>query len=561
MPTADAILAELQRRRNEQQRQADARPKYLEELLTDPRYFGLTTASALQRAVCRMIDGLPLGTLGDLEVVRSALGGAVGSLPGARPDEVVLLSAIRCGKSLIAAALALEASQNCDLRGLGPGEIPRYSIVSRNIDLARVILGHLVGNIMAKPELRRLLVSDPTSDTVEVRHPSGRTVEIKIVAGATAGASLVARWSAGCTFDEAPRMVGVEAGAINLDHMRSAVLGRLLPGAQIAYIGSPWAPMGPVYQMFLEHFGRPSSAVVVIKAPGKDMRPDYWTEARSEKLRKSDADVHRTDCLAEFADPDTALLSSVDLGRCIRTVRDIPRVWGQSYVAAMDPGTRGNSWTLVIGTRTTATILWRDPKTGVEVHRVTPKLSIVLARQWTGSKASPLSPRKVLAEIYEVLTAYGLHEAWSDQYSGDALRDLARECGPGNTGFDLLLSTADERKKLARYKNLATRVADTQLDLPPDPYVRADLLGIRKRVQQGGGVSIVLPKTADGRHCDYAPAITLALSLYLDEPDTSVEPPRPGTPEWIVLEAGREEREDEEAVLAAEKRDYWESDG
>lgn len=556
MPSADAILAELQRRRDEQQRAADARPKTLEELLTDSRYFGLVTASPLQRAVCRIIDGLPLGPLAELEVVRNAVGGAVSALPQTRPDEVALLSAIRCGKSLIAAALALEASQICDLRGLGPGEVPRYSIVSVHIDLARVILAHLVGNIMAKPELRRLLIGEPTSDSVIIRHPSGRPVEIKIVAGATAGATLVARWSAGCAFDEAPRMIGAEAGAINLDHMRSAVLGRLLPGAQIAYIGSPWAPTGPVYQMVLENFGRPSRAMVVMKAPGRDMRPDYWTAERSEKLRKHDADVHRTDCLAEFADLESALLSSIDVERCMRTVRDLPRVWGQSYVAAMDPGTRGNSWTLVVGTRTTATVLWRDPKTGVEVQRVTPKLQIVMARQWTGSKAAPLSPRKVLAEQAEVLQLYGLREAWSDQYSGDALRDLAAECG-----LSLLLSVADERKKLARYKSLATRVADVQLDLPPDPYVRSDLLGIRKRVTQTG-IQIVLPKTADGRHCDYAPAITLALSLYLDEPDaTVVEPPKPGTPAWAVLEAAREEREDEEAVLAAERREYWEDDG
>jgi hypothetical protein len=41
---------------------------------------------------------------------------------------------------------------------------------------------------------------------------------------------------------------------VNLDHQRSSVLGRLLPNAQALYIGSPWAPFGPVYDAVTEHW-------------------------------------------------------------------------------------------------------------------------------------------------------------------------------------------------------------------------------------------------------------------------------------------------------------------
>ena len=50
----------------------------------------------------------------------------------------------------------------------------------------------------------------------------------------------------------------------------------------------------------------------------------------------------------------------------------------QEYVAAMDPATRSNSWTLVIATR-------------VENKRI-----IVLARQWTGTKIAPLNSVEVM---------------------------------------------------------------------------------------------------------------------------------------------------------------------
>ena len=45
----------------------------LERLLMSPAAFGLTTASPLQRAVCRIIDGLPLGDLASCAEVRAAV--------------------------------------------------------------------------------------------------------------------------------------------------------------------------------------------------------------------------------------------------------------------------------------------------------------------------------------------------------------------------------------------------------------------------------------------------------------------------------------------------------
>lgn len=41
--------------------------------------------------------------------------------------------------------------------------------------------------------------------------------------------------------------------------------------------------------------------------------------------------------------------------------------------------------------------------------------------------------------------------------------------------------------------------------------MRADLLGVRKRVTQSSS-TIVLPRTGDGRHADYASAIALLVS-------------------------------------------------
>jgi hypothetical protein len=46
---------------------------------------------------------------------------------------------------------------------------------------------------------------------------------------------------------------------------------------------------------------------------------------------------------------------------------------------------------------------------------------------------------------------------------------------------------------------------------------------VRKR-EGNGAAMVVLPETADGRHCDYAPSLALAMSRWLKEPEVRKDP-------------------------------------
>lgn len=464
----------------------------LEWKLTDRHAFGLITASPLQRAICRVADGRPLGALAKDRVVRRAFGG-VDLLPKEAPREMTILSGIRTAKSLIAACGAFHMSQVCDVSTLGPGEIPRVSVVSLQKDLADVVFGHLVGRAQASPLIRPLIIGEPSTDSIHFRHPSGRPIQIKVVAGSRAGASLVARWSAGCIFDEFPRMIGGDEGVVNWNDSRDAVLLRLLPNAQIWNIGSPWAPYGPAYELVTEHLGKPSAAIVVVRAPAPDMNPVYWTAERVEKA-KLDPDVYRTDVLAEFATAEEALFSAESVDRCTRKTLVVTHVPGRSYYAAMDPATRGNGWTLAIATREAG------------------KTVVVRAEEWTGSRHEPLDPGNVLAEIAGILASYGLTSIDSDQWMGDALIALGRQ-----VGLNIVPWRLAERERAEKYLAIRTRMDSGELELPPVPKMRTDLLHVRKRLTPGG-MSVVLPQTSDGRHCDFAPTLMLVLSRLLPEP-------------------------------------------
>jgi hypothetical protein len=253
-------------------------PAYtLERILSDPEFFGLTTISPLQRAICRVLDGLPVGHLAP--EVAAAFGGpdAVAMLPRERPHEVVILAGIRCGKSLLSAACAVRAALTCDVSSLSVGDVPSVPILSYDKTTAKQTWLHIRNHIQASPTLSAMLIGEPTAEALTLRHPSGRPIEIRITAGSRAAGSLVARWLAGAIFDEAPRMLGVEDGVVNLDEARQAIAGRLLPGAQVIMPGSPWAPFGPVYKMVEEHFGKPSRTRVVVRAPNFVMNPRWWT--------------------------------------------------------------------------------------------------------------------------------------------------------------------------------------------------------------------------------------------------------------------------------------------
>lgn len=516
-------------------------PSRLEWVLTDPAAFGLTTASPLQRAICRCLDGVPLDDLATDPAVLEAFGGAaaVASLPTEMPAELVLLAGIRSGKSLLAAACAVRAALTCDVSRLGPGEVPRVSVLSLSVDTARATWAHVRGRVDASPTLRALLLEEPTADTLLIRHPSGRPVEIKVVAGSRAAGSLVARWSAGVIFDEAPRMVGSEDGVVNLDDARHSVLGRLLEGAQALLIGSTWAPFGPVYDLVQEHAGRPSRDIVIVRATGPQMNPEHWTPERCEQLRVKDPDAYRVDVNCEFLDPETGLFSSTELEDCKREEpADLPPCERHYYVAAMDPATRGNAWTLVVAAKT-------------ETPEGTPKIAIALAREWIGSRSAPLSPRAIFAEIAALLRPYRCKVIATDQWAADALRDTAIGCG-----LYVRPETTTANRRLELYDMLQRLVADRAIEFPPNATLLRDLASVRRRITQQG-VSIELPRTSSGRHADYAPAVALVVSQSMSNP---VPVPKPETEEERQQRETTERKKEASERIAKRQAREWRSD-
>jgi hypothetical protein len=281
-----------------------------------------------------------------------------------------------------------------------------------------------------------------------------------------------------------------------------------------------------MFEAVQAHWKKPTRDLVVIKAPATAMNPTWWMPARIAQVQAlPDGDlIYKTDVLAEFADPSSSLFASVEI---LRGTRKGPvtlnYVAGGAYSAAMDPATRGNAWTLVV-------VAHEDRGDGA-----TEFVRVVCARQWQGSRTTPLQPDAVLAEVAGILCDYDLHEVWTDQLASDFVVDIA-----GRHGLEVQVQATTPANKVEMFESLRARISDGGVELPDDPAMRADLLAIRKIVTRNG-VAIDLPRTADGRHCDYAPALALAVSKGGE-----------GTPLWVRAMMAWKARENGEAPPARE---------
>ena len=172
----------------------------LEQLLTSSAGCGLTTASPLQRAICRAAEGHEVGDVLTAEEMVRHFG--VSELPaGTKPTIVVVVAGVRGGKSVMASAAGIHAALTVDLAHLKHHELPRFAIVAPTVDAAKATFTLLTGMLRASRALSQFVESE-TADTVVIKRADGRRVELVVVAAHRGGLSVRNRWLVGFVLDE-----------------------------------------------------------------------------------------------------------------------------------------------------------------------------------------------------------------------------------------------------------------------------------------------------------------------------------------------------------------------
>lgn len=540
--------------------QAKNKKVLLETIFTSPKFFGVESATNVQRAKCRIVSGEPLGALAFDPTVLEMCGGKVPDFEGS-PREILDISAIRIGKSLFAASLILWLTQTVDLSGTRPSDIVKIFVVALKIGGTEAVLKHLLEPMLSKPLLRSLLVDDPKEITLgsikssglRIRQESsGKIIEVSPIPLDRAGGSAVSVYCAGVVVDEYPRMIGADDGVRNVEHFHEAVVGRLLPGAIFLATGSPWQPYGPAYDNTFKFFGKPSEDLVVLRTSAKPFVgiAPAWTKKPKQKLwpheqlqRRSPL-AYKTDFLAEFADGEEAVFPAQAIEDAWRPRVLGPTEYGRPAIFADPSALRHDYWAAMVGG-------WAYPVAGPEDlyehdflgDEITPGRGAVVAGQkgWIrlheDKWGNPIPKRDAHApkpwfEVYEIVSwdkssgargldlvkavgklgrKYGCVDFHFDGYEALMLSDLVRH----ENLRPVIHTWSGANRKTDAVDHLRTLFIERRVHLPPHDMLKQELQRFRARATPGGNFQYIVAGNTAG-HGDHAACLTLAMRADLD---------------------------------------------
>jgi len=452
---------------------SDVPPYFRGTILRAMDVAGMTGKSwAAWRTVAKAIHALPM-TKTELELFRKQTGRET---PPEKPvTEAWLIVGRRGGKSRFDALSALFTGVRRDYKKLlAPGERATVPVIAADRKQARTVMRYLRG-LCALPEFKpfvaRMLqesVELTTGATVELHTASFRTTRGYTLAGAIADE--VAFWRNDDSEEPDEEILAA------LRPGMATVEGALLLGSS-----TPYARRGVLWQAFDRHYGKEGEGVLVWKASTREMNPAL-RESVVARAYEEDPVAAAAEYGAEFRRDIEAFLAAeaVDAVRAPGR-RELAPAKGRRYVAFADPsGGSQDAFTLAIA--------HREGERGV--------LDLVRERH------PPFSPDQVCHEFAEVLKAYGIQAVTGDHYAGEWPRERFAAHG-------VTYKTA-EMPKSELYRLLLPMVNAGRCELLDVPVLRAQLLGLERRVARSGRDSV---DHAPGGHDDSANAAAGALVL------------------------------------------------
>jgi hypothetical protein len=440
---------------------------------------GMTGASwQAWRVVAKALHALPLSR-DELALFRCQTRRT--TPPTAPVAEAWLIVGRRGGKSRFDALSALYAGIRRDYRAvLAPGERATVPVIAADKKQARNVMRYLRG-LCALPAFAPYVVR-ALKESVELT--TGATVEVHTASyRTTRGYTLAA-----AVADEAAFWKSEESSEPDVE-----ILDALRPGmatiADALLLGSstPYARRGVLWQAFEQHYGRDDSPVLVWVADTLTMHPAnarlaaVVAKAFEEDAVAAASEYGRDGRVSFRSDVEAFLAREAVQAVTVPERRELPRAAGVRYVGFVDPsGGSQDAFTLAVA--------HRDGERGV--------LDCVRVVQ------PPFSPDEVVREFAAVLRSYGVHSVTGDRYAGEWPRERFRARG--------IRYDPSERTRSELYGLLLPLVNAARCELLDLPPLRAQLLGLERRVARSGKDSI---DHAPGGHDDLANAAAGALVL------------------------------------------------
>lgn len=402
--------------------------------------------------------------------------------PTAQVSEAWAICGRGAGKSRGAALGAAYKGITFDPARLAPGELALIPVIASNKDQARVVLSYLKA-LFTLPAFRPF-VHRTLKTSIELR--TGLNIEVMAASFRT-----LRGYTLPCVVADEVAFWARESDSLNadteiMDSVRPG-LGRV-EGSLLLGISSPYSRKGELYEVVEHAYGQDDPHVLVWNADTLSMNPTYqrW---RIERAYQDDPLVAASEYGAggrvEFRRDVEAFVDA----EAIRAVtvqdrRELPPVAGAPNVGFTDPsGGSQDSFTLAIA------------------HREGSDRAVLDCLR---ERRPPFSPDAVVQEYAELLQTYGVFEVVGDRYGGEWPVEAFARHG--------IRYTPSERTKSDVYRELLAPLNAARVELLDLPTLRAQLVGLERRVGRSGKDSI---DHAPGAHDDLANAAAGALVLAL----------------------------------------------
>jgi hypothetical protein len=305
---------------------------------------------------------------------------------------------------------------------------------------------------------------------------------IRVVAASVAAASgwrafLVgkderSKWSESGTEEREGEEIDVSASAMTATH----------PLAPVLSFGSAYYAIGPFFDSVR---GGSTEHRVVLGPAATWVAAPHITEESTRKKERNESKWRREYACEFQSAAEECIYPPEVVDLAIRKGSAESGPWaGCRYVAWGDTAFSRNSCTLCVGT-----------SYEVDGRR---RSAIVLAREWRPSPGAPLDPASILRQWAALVAPYGVSVVVIDQYHAESLQSLCVQMG---LRIALHVDRPTVPERLQRYEEVLAKFMSGEVELPDNRQLRADLLAVRRHMQQ-----IRLPTTPDGRHADFAPA-------------------------------------------------------
>jgi hypothetical protein len=451
----------------------------LEEFAVDPQLGNFAEASTGQRLVMRLLDGLPPRDQDQAELLEAIAGRPWGEDLSAPRRTVAAIMGADSGKSLIAAQFLTHRALFADLSALRAGQRGTGLLIAPDTRLASIPLAYIRGLLTTSPLIASEVERETADSILFCRGTEILVLPATLGGRAVRGRRYVAAVPEECAFFRDANSV------VNDVEIVRAVMPRLLPGAQLFAISTPWRRAGWLYELHRREFGQQKRALV-LQAPTVLMRPD---KAAAEIQEQYDADpaMAAVELGAEFAENTAGLLepADVDAVTAMGVQRRAAAGEGWRYLAATDPsGLRNDPWAFtIVGTCAGAVVQF-------------------VVRSWRPGTAV----ERVIEEIGAELAAFNLRRVVSDGYSSEIAK--AHFVRAGLHLEEAPFTGSASSPKLLGFKALKELVLARRITLLDDPEQRRELMTLEVTRLAGGGERIAAP----GRlHDDRACALALAL--------------------------------------------------